>query len=129
MKQLKKLTTEQSFEYYLSSLCMLGMHTINLSDEEIEYEIFEELAIDYPAALSQYTRELLVDNDIIDRELSLLSKQLQTKLFELDGGILWNVKALRTTPEWKEVLRLSDEIKGLIHQQWTDEELDYLLGK
>lgn len=38
------------------------------------------------------------------------------------------VKALRTTPEWKEVLRLSDEIKGLIHQQWTDEELDYLLG-
>ncbi|EAD5710019.1 hypothetical protein QI849_000883 [Listeria innocua] len=126
---MKKLTTEQSFEYYLSSLCMLGMHTINLSDEEIEYEIFEELAIDYPAALSQYTRELLVDNDIIDRELSLLSKQLQTKLFELDGGILWNVKALRTTPEWKEVLRLSDEIKGLIHQQWTDEELDYLLGK
>ncbi|EOA2472607.1 hypothetical protein ACL8GI_001355 [Listeria monocytogenes] len=129
MKQLKKLTTEQSFEYYLSSLCMLGMHTINLSDEEIEYEIFEELAIDYPAALSPYTRELLVDNDIIDRELSLLSKQLQTKLFELDGGILWKVKALRTTPEWKEVLRLSDEIKGLIHQQWTDEELDYLLGK
>ncbi|ECH6914764.1 hypothetical protein FPL49_15610, partial [Listeria monocytogenes] len=123
---MKKLTTEQSFEYYLSSLCMLGMHTINLSDEEIEYEIFEELAIDYPAALSPYTRELLVDNDIIDRELSLLSKQLQTKLFELDGGILWNVKALRTTPEWKEVLRLSDEIKGLIHQQWTDEELDYL---
>ncbi|EOC6380047.1 hypothetical protein ACI6EI_001158 [Listeria monocytogenes] len=129
MKQLKKLTTEQSFEYYLSSLCMLGMHTINLSDEEIEYEIFEELAIDYPAALSPYTRELLVDNDIIDRELSLLSKQLQTKLFELDGGILWKVKALRTTPEWKEVLRLSDEIKGMIHQQWTDEELDYLLGK
>lgn len=126
---MKKLTTEQSFEYYLSSLCMLGMHTINLSDEEIEYEIFEELAIDYPAALSPYTRELLVDNDIIDRELSLLSKQLQTKLFELDGGILWNVKALRTTPEWKEVLRLSDEIKGLIHQQWKDEELDYLLGK
>lgn len=126
---MKKLTTEQSFEYYLSSLCMLGMHTINLSDEEIEYEIFEELAIDYPAALSPYTRELLVDNDIIDRELSILSKQLQTKLFELDGGILWNVKALRTTPEWKEVLRLSDEIKGLIHQQWTDEELDYLLGK
>ncbi|HAC4236594.1 TPA_asm: hypothetical protein GZP38_04795 [Listeria monocytogenes] len=126
---MKKITTEQSFEYYLSSLCMLGMHTINLSDEEIEYEIFEELAIDYPAALSPYTRELLVDNDIIDRELSLLSKQLQTKLFELDGGILWNVKALRTTPEWKEVLRLSDEIKGLIHQQWTDEELDYLLGK
>ncbi|EBB5817372.1 hypothetical protein HY13_06830 [Listeria monocytogenes] len=126
---MKKLTTEQSFEYYLSSLCMLGIHTINLSDEEIEYKIFEELAIDYPAALSPYTRELLVDNDIIDRELSLLSKQLQTKLFELDGGILWNVKALRTTPEWKEVLRLSDEIKGLIHQQWTDEELDYLLGK
>lgn len=80
---MKKLTTEQSFEYYLSSLCMLGLHTINLSDEEIEYEIFEELAIDYPAALSPYTRELLVDNDIIDRELSLLSKQLQTKLLNL----------------------------------------------
>lgn len=105
------------------------MHTTNLSDEELEYKIFEEWAIDYPAALSQYTREVLIDNDIIDRDLSLLSKQLQTKLFELDGGVLWNAKALKTTPEWKEVLRLSDEIKELIHQKWTDEELAYLLGK
>ncbi|MBC1320923.1 hypothetical protein [Listeria welshimeri] len=127
---MKKLTTEESFAYYLSSLNRLGMHVLNLEDAEIEYEIFEELASDYPASLSQHTRGVLEDNDIIDRNLSLLSKQLQTKLLELEkGDILWNVEAVKTSAQWKEVLRLSDEIKELIHQKWTDEELDYLLGK
>ncbi|MEE9728648.1 hypothetical protein VL806_10345 [Listeria seeligeri] len=127
---MNKLTTEQSFEYYLSTLNRLGMYTTNLEDDEIEHEIFEELAVDYPASLSQYTRGVLEDNDIIDRNLSLLSKLLQSKLLELEREeVLWNVKAVKTTPEWKEILRLSDEIKNLIHQKWTDEELDFLLGK
>ncbi|MBP1040110.1 hypothetical protein I6N95_03705 [Vagococcus sp. BWB3-3] len=127
---MKKLTTEQSFDYYLSSLNRLGMNTINLEDKEIKYEIFEELAINYPASLSSYTREVLEDNDIIDRNISLLSKQLQTKLLELERGeALWNVKAVKTTLEWQEVLQLSDEIKELIHQKWTDEEINFLLGK
>ncbi|MBF2347730.1 hypothetical protein IA935_00495 [Listeria marthii] len=50
----------------------------------------------------------MIDNDISDRDFSLLSKQLQTKFFELDGGVLWNAKALKITPEW-------------IHQKWTRE--------
>ncbi|MBC2062846.1 hypothetical protein IBB80_04255 [Listeria marthii] len=66
------------------------------------------MPIDYPATLGQYTREVLIDNDISDRDFSLLSKQLQTKFFELDGGVLWNAKALKITPEW-------------IHQKWTRE--------
>lgn len=127
---MKNLTTEQSFEYYLSSLNRLSLNTINLEDKEIEYEIFEELVIDYPAAFSQYTRDVLEENDIIDRNISLLSKQLQTKLLELQrGDVLWNVKAVKTAPAWKEIFQLSDEIKELIHQKWTDEELDFLLGK
>lgn len=127
---MNKLTTEQSFEYYLATLNRLGMHTTNLEDDEIKHEIFEELATDYPASLSQYTRGVLEDNDIIDRNLSLLSKLLQSKLLELEREeVLWNVKAVKTTPEWKEILRLSDEIKDLIHQKWTDEELNFLLGK
>lgn len=127
---MKKLTTEQSFEYYLSSLNRLGMDTINLEDKEINHDIFEELAIDYPASFSQYTREVLEDNDIIDRNISLLSKQLQTKLLDLErGDVLWNVKSVKTTPEWKEALQLSDKIKELIHQKWTNEELNFLLGK
>ena len=127
---MKKLTTEQSFEYYLSSLNRLGMDTINLEDKEINHDIFEELAIDYPASFSQYTREVLEDNDIIDRNISLLSKQLHTKLLDLErGDVLWNVKSVKTTPEWKEALQLSDKIKELIHQKWTNEELNFLLGK
>lgn len=127
---MKKLTTEQSFEYYLSSLNRLGMDTINLEDKEINHDIFEELAIDYPASFSQYTREVLEDNDIIDKNISLLSKQLQTKLLDLErGDVLWNVKSVKTTQEWKEVLQLSDKIKELIHQKWTNEELNFLLGK
>jgi len=122
-----KLTTEQSFDFYLTSLERCGMHILELTNNEIEYQIFEELAMDYPGSLSKYTLTVLEESGIIDENIAHLSKDLQTKLLILErGNLLWNVDALKKSAEWKEILQLSDEIKELIHQKWSDEELVYL---
>jgi len=103
------------------------MHILELTNNEIEYQIFEELATDYPGSLSKYTLTVLEESGIIDENIAHLSKDLQTKLLILErGNLLWNVDALKKSAEWKEILQLSDEIKELIHQKWSDEELVYL---
>jgi len=122
-----KLTTEQSFDFYLTSLERCGMHILELTNNEIEYQIFEELATDYPGSLSKHTLTVLEESGIIDENIAHLSKDLQTKLLILErGNLLWNVDALKKSAEWKEMFQLSDEIKELIHQKWSDEELVYL---
>jgi len=123
-----KITTEQSFDFYLSSLERCGIHLLKISDKEIEYEIFEEFTTEYPASLSEYTLNVLEENGIIDKNIAILSKNLQDKLLKLNGSSLWTTNALKATTEWKETLQLSDEIKELIHQKWSDEELEYLRG-
>lgn len=123
-----KLTTEQSFDFYLTSLERCGLHMLKLANDEIEYQIFEEFTTEYPASLSEYTLNVLIENGIIDANIAILSKSLQDKLLELNGSSLWNTKSLKVALEWKGILQLSDEIKELIHQKWSDEELDYLRG-
>ncbi|ECW8242628.1 hypothetical protein F3247_15160, partial [Listeria monocytogenes] len=39
---------------------------------------------------------------------------------------IWNVEAIKTSPEWAEVIQLSDDIKRLVTDKWTSEELVYL---
>ena len=123
-----KLTTEQSFDFYLSSLERCGIYLLKVSDKEIGYEIFEEFTTEYPASLSEYTLNVLEENGIIDKNISILSKNLQDKLLQLNGSSLWTTNALKAATEWEEVLQLSDKIKELIHQKWSDEELEYLRG-
>ena len=89
---------------------------------------FEEFTTEYPASLSEYTLNVLEENEIIDKNITILSKNLQDKLLKLNGSSLWTTNALKATTEWKETLQLSDEIKELIHQKWSDEELKYLRG-
>ena len=124
-----KLTIEQSFDFYLTSLGRIGMHILKVTDKEIEYQIFEEFETEYPAALSKYTLDVLEECGIIDTNIVKLSRELQTKLliFERENSV-WNVEALKDSSKWKEILQLADEIKGLINQKWSNEELDYLRG-
>lgn len=124
-----KLTIEQSFDFYLGSLERCGVHLLEMVEEDIEYEIFEEFETEHPASLSRYTLDVLESNGIIDENIAQLSKELQTKLLILErGNSLWNVDALKKSSKWKEILQLSDEIKELIHRKWSNEELEYLRG-
>lgn len=127
---MKKLTLEESFDFYLTTLERCGMKTLNLSDEQIEHEIFEEFAIEYPASLSLYTRTILEDNGLIDENISQLSKKLQEKLLEIEStSSLWNTNSFKNSKNWREILELSDKIKGLIHQKWSEEEIAAIRGK
>lgn len=103
-----------------------GRFILNLSDDQIEYQILEEYSTEFTAFLSEYTRNQLLDNGLTDDEINQLSKELQSKLLWIYGTDMWNVESLRSELIWKEAMLLCDHIKGLIHQKWTDEEIKML---
>lgn len=121
-----KVTLQQSFDFYLGTLERCGIHLFKMSDKEIEYQIFEEFTTEYPGSLSRAMIERLEDNGIIDEEIAELSGELQTKLLWLNGTEMWDVESLKTELIWKEILLLSDRIKELLHQKWSDEEITIL---
>lgn len=126
---MAKLTNEQSFDFYLDVLESIGMHMLTLPNNELEYQIFEECSMDFHASLSKELLDVLEDNGYIDENIVYLSKDLQSKLLMLKReDALWNAESLKVASEWRKILQLSDKIKELIHQKWSDEELEYLRG-
>ena len=115
-----QLTIEQSFEFYLSSLKRCGFHLLELTNDEIYYQIFDEFATEYPASLSEYTLERLENEGRITSTIRELSKMLQERLLKVDNTLQWNVDSLRASKEWQEILYLSDEIKKLVYRYSRD---------
>ncbi|EAC9077707.1 hypothetical protein HB822_06860 [Listeria innocua] len=123
---MNPITIGQSVEFFLETLAECSKEKLNLSDEMIEHYILEEFIVSVAGAFSNFTLERLYDEGIIDSNIKDKSRLLQSKVMELDNTNLWNVEAIKTSPEWAEVIQLSDEIKRLVTDKWTSEELVYL---
>jgi len=124
-----QLTIEQSFDFYLNSLKRCGLHLLEMTEDEIYYQIFDEFATEYPASLSQYTLDRLESEGLIDSQVSELSKLLQKKLLEIDNTDHWDIDKVKHSEKWKKILELSDEVKKLVYQYQRDMwgiELEYV---
>ena len=126
---MNKLTLEQSFDFYIGSLERCGISILNLDDNEIVYQIFEEFNTEIPGSLSPYILDKLELAGVIDSEIKLLSKKLQEKFYQIKKKDLWNVESVKKFDEWRAILQLSDEIKELIYRKWSHKELKYLRGR
>lgn len=123
---MKKITIEQSFDYYLGSLERLSSASLEYDDSTLYYLIFEEFSTEFTSSLGEYTLSTLKDYGIINHEIYKLSVELQLKLLNLKSSDLWNVKSFRNDYTWQEVIELSDKIKKLIHEKWSREEVKVL---
>ncbi|MCD2248843.1 hypothetical protein LAX74_001990 [Listeria marthii] len=123
---MNTITIGQSVAFFLDTLSECSKEKLDLSDEMIEHYILEEFIVSVAGAFSNFTLERLYGEGIIDSNIKDKSRLLQSKVMKLDNTNLWNVEAIKTSSEWAEVIQLSDEIKQLVTDKWTNEELAYL---
>lgn len=119
---MEKLKIEKLFDFYIDTLEKCGMDILDLSNEMIGYYIFEELDIGATTFLYKDNVNRLLDEGFIDDDIYAKSILLREKIMRLQGTKLWNIESVKNTSEWKEILQLSDDIKQLIYQRWTDAE-------
>jgi len=115
-KMGEEITIEAVYEYYTDTIQRCGMYLCNASDDDIEYEIFEEFDIGATSFLFDDVLHKLNDANLITEDIMIKSSLLRRKFFEIQGTPLWNIEAVRTSDEWKDILLLADEINQDLHR-------------
>ena len=64
---------------------------------------------------------------MIDDATSDLSKELRSKFMKLEECPIWGVEFVKTSKEWLEIMKLSDEIRKAMNSMWSKSELEYFL--
>ncbi|MCC8024394.1 MAG: hypothetical protein LIP16_03715 [Clostridium sp.] len=120
---MNKITVGKLFELYLDTLKMCSEDTKLLPDDLIGYNIFEEFIIGITSFLAPVSLERLIDNGLIDEQIYNDSEYLRALVLELDGTAEWNVSSFRNSESWNEIIKLSDKIKKIIGDKWTEQDL------
>lgn len=123
---MKKLSIGGKFDWYIDTLYKSWIFIRDLSDEEIETNIFEDFIVGVTSYFSKNNIDELKENGLIDEVISEQSLLLRKKVLELDNSKLWNIDSVKNNLTWLQVFELSDSIKEKLHEMWTDEELEYL---
>ena len=102
---------QRMYEFFKDTLDHCGRFLLDLSDEDIEYYIFEEFDCDAVSFLHEKNLNLIRLSGRITQEIVDMSLELSRKFRSLEGTELWNVRAVRDSEKWLKVLELSDRIK------------------
>ncbi|MBL1230540.1 hypothetical protein IW492_15015 [Enterococcus sp. BWB1-3] len=123
---MKKLSLGEKFDWFIDTLNKSGMFILDLSNEEIETFIFEDLIVGVTSFLSKNNLNELKENGLIDEEIEKDAYLLRKKVLNIDNTNLWNIDSVRQSSEWLDIFKISDELKKKIHERWSDEEIEYL---
>ncbi|MBO0468771.1 hypothetical protein JZO73_14810 [Enterococcus plantarum] len=123
---MKKLSLGEKFDWFIDTLNKSGMFILNLSDEEIETFIFEDLIVGVTSFFSKNNLIELKENGLIDEDIEEKAYLLRKKILNIDNTDLWNIDSVRQSSEWLDIFELSDELKKKLYDRWSDEEIKYL---
>lgn len=105
------------------------MFILELSDEEIETFIFEDLTVGITSFFNRNNLIELKENGMIDESIEKKAYLLRKKVLNIDNTSLWNINSVRQSSEWLDIFKLSDELRKNLHERWSDEEIEYLKTK
>ena len=95
-------------------LTYLLSYLLSSNDSVIEYYIFEEFDVGAVSFLPSNNLQKLFEAGLINDEVKYKILTLRNKFLELQKGDEWNINAVRSSSEWKQVLDLADEINSIV---------------
>lgn len=107
---------EGLMEWYVDTLKDCGIYLLNAEKSEIEYRIFEEFDIGATTFLHDINLMRLKEAGLINDRIMIKSADLRRKFLSLLDGDKRDAKSVKSDPEWREVLLLADEIKGMLEK-------------
>lgn len=117
---MNPISIDVQYELYKETLSKCGLFLLKGSDEDIEYNIFEEFDTDSISFLHINILNSLLAAKLIDKEIYDLSLKLALNFRALEKTDLWNIESVKTNEQWYEILKLSDNIKQLIAEKFKE---------
>jgi hypothetical protein len=110
---MEPLTINERYGLFIDTLTKCCSQVMSLSDEELEYNLFEDCAVEICSYFHESNLSDLRDAGFIDADCESLAKALRHKWNSLEQTD-WTAKSVRTSPEWRRRFEMSDRI--LQHQ-------------
>jgi hypothetical protein len=114
---VKEITIKELYDFFVDTLQSCGTHLLNTTDDEIEYEIFEQLDIGVVSFFHEDSLKWLHHSGFISSEIVEKGSEFRKKVYDIQTRQLWNINAVRNSQEWYALLSLADEIKTMIKKQ------------
>ncbi len=108
---MKEISIDKLMELYVDTISKCGIYLLSQDDVVIGYNIFEEFDIGVISFLHIDSLQKLNDAGLINGEVMEKSSMLRSMVMELQDSPKWSVEGVRSSPEWRKILELSDEIK------------------
>ncbi len=123
VKMMNKITLGKLFELYVDTFDKFGLHLLDETNQMMEYYIFEATDINIgfcsKPILIEFLEEGIIDEEILEKSSLLLDNFRKLE----DGMPVRDAESVRKSFEWKQLMEWSDDIKKLINNKWTNEEL------
>lgn len=125
---MERISDAQLFDLFLQTLGRCGTFLLECDAQDVEVCLFEEFDGDSISFLHENSLNRLLDGHYISTEVYSLCQLLCKKFRDMEGTSLWNVDSVKSNPEWKEILTLSDRIKSMINGECNIDRIMYLIA-
>jgi len=106
---VSEISVAELYELYLDTVGRCTSELLNRSDEEIEYDLFEEFDVGAHSFLHEDSLAKLRHAGFIDDEMVAVGKRVRESWLELSQEP-WTIQDIKTRQEWRELFRLCDRL-------------------
>jgi hypothetical protein len=104
-----EISLDELNELYLDTVARCTSELLHRSDEEIEYELFEEFDVGVHSFLHDDSLARLRHASYIDDEMLAISKEVRGRWLALQKTS-WTLDEIRTKKEWQELFALCSRL-------------------
>jgi hypothetical protein len=112
---MSEISTADLYDLYLDAVGRCTSKLRNLTDEEIEYNLFEELDVGAHSFLHDDNLTKLRHAGFIDDEMLALSREVRERWLALQKRS-WSIDEVKTKKEWQELFELCDRLQRKARQ-------------
>jgi hypothetical protein len=107
---MTEISTDQLYNLYLDAVGRCTSELRNLTDEEIEYNLFEEFDVGAHSFLHDDVLARLRDAGFIDDEMLAVSRDVRRRWLALQKRS-WSIEEVKSGKEWQDLFELCDRLK------------------
>lgn len=100
---------EELYELYSDTAAKGSSATASLSDEEMQYNLFEEFEVGAISFFHDNSLQILSDAGLISPEAVRTSQSIRRHWNELQATY-WTRTEIRTHPRWKQLFQMCDDL-------------------
>jgi hypothetical protein len=108
---MTEISVTELYALYLDTVERATSNILDLTDEEIAYNLFEEFDIGAICFLHEDSLAKLYRAGLIDAEMVAISKEVRKRWLVLEQGSR-SIVAIKTWNDWKELFELCDWLKS-----------------